>query len=221
MADITTSLEAALRRATAAIMDDVATEGLVALRKILESAHFSRSEFLKGYQVYVHVTNTDLEYEIVISGESLEEPEKAQQESAEQEKKVSNKDALLEAYRTYGLTQDNKPIRYAQMRDVRRPARDARTPARDARKPARDARKGADDRLLEHEIALRAPRSMNLNQHGKLNLKFKRAVRETSQGMQYPQESYDGLIGQFVEELRKVILSSFAPALEAVIARYI
>ena len=221
MADITTSLEAALKRATSMVIDEIAQDGLVALRQILDGAHFSDSEFLKGYQVYVHVTDEELEYEIVVSGNAIEDKEQAIQESNEQKKKATNKQTLLKAFRSYGLTKDNKPIRYSQMRDVRHPAHDVRKPARDKRELPRDARKTAEDRLVGHEIALNAPRSMNLNQYGKLNLKFKRSVRETSQGMQYPQASHDGLIGKFVEELRNIIQANFAPALEAVIARYI
>lgn len=216
---IATSLEAALIRATASIMDNIAMEGLQALRRVLEEAHFSDSEFLNGYKLFVHVSDSEVVYEILLSGDAFADEDQVQQE-AESEQKEAERQALLKAYRTYGLTRDSKPIRYSQMRDKRRPARDARTPAKDARTPARDARKGAERRLEEHEIALQAPRGIDVDKLGKLRLSFKRSIRKTTEGMKYPQKSYEGLIGKFVEELKLVIQSSFTPVLETVIARY-
>lgn len=216
---IATSLEAALRRATASIMDEIAIEGLQALRRVLEEANFSDSEFLSGYRLFVHVSDSEVVYEILLSGDAFADEDQVQEE-AESEQKEAERQALLKAYRTYGLTRDSRPIRYSQMRDKRRSARDARKPARDARSPARDARKGAEQRLEEHEIALQSPRSMQVDKLGKLRLNFKRSVRQTVEGMQYPQKSYEGLIGKFIEELKSVIQTSFAPLLETVIARY-
>lgn len=216
---ITTSLEAALKRATANIMDDIAVEGLQALRRILEEANFSDSEFLNGYRLFVHVSDSEVVYEILLSGDAFADEDQVQEE-AEFDEKEAQRQALLKAYRTYGLTRDSRPIRYSQMRDKRKPAKDARKPAKDARTPARDARKGAAQRLEEHEIALQSPRSLDVDKLGKLRLNFKRSVRQTTEGMQYPQKSYDGLIGKFVEELKLVIQSSFTPVLETVIARY-
>lgn len=225
MDNFTTSLAAIMSRAVEQAVDAVARDGLVVLRDLLEQEGFSRSEFLKDYDVFAHVSGGTIMFEIVLDFEALE-PGDAEAKAALEEE---TQQALAEASKTYGLSL-RTPRRLIGQRDARRPASDAR---RDARRPARDARKTSQDRLFGHEVAnhaprrviipkgIGAPRDAAVTSEGKLSVVFQRSVRSTENGFQMPQGKFDGIVGKFLDRLRSVIADKFTPALAEILSQEI
>lgn len=210
--DYTTTLSVLARRAMEAVIDSIAKDGLIALKRILDESGFSDSQYLKDYSVYAHVQGDVVEFEILVSAESIEESPEVQKEM-EQARKEAQEGIEEEAVRTYGL--DGKsPVRIIGKND-------ARTPALDARTPARDVRKNAHDRLVEHEVAMRAPRSMSVNRKGKLSLRFNRSIRETSRGFEYPSKKSEGIVSNITTSITDVVTKKFVPELEKIILRII
>lgn len=225
MDNFTTSLAAIMSRAVEQAIDSVARDGLVVLRDLLEQEGFSRSEFLKDYEVFAHVSGGTIMFEIVLDFEALE-PGDAEAKAALEEE---TQQALAEASATYGLSL-RTPRRLIGQRDARRPASDAR---RDARRPARDARKTSRDRLFGHEVAnhaprrvvipkgIGAPRDAAVTSEGKLSVVFQRSVRATETGFQMPQGKFDGIVGKFLDRLKSVIADKFTPALAEILSKEI
>jgi len=204
--DIATTLTAALDRAVGNIVDGVASDGLKALKSVLDSAGFRKSEYLKDDEVLAHVSETEVTFEILRDVEAVEpedeETRKAMEKQAERLEEQSS--------RTYRMTS----------RGVQRVQRDARRPARDARRPARDARKTAADRLFEHEIALRAPRSARVTRSGKLAVTLQRSIRTVKEETRFPEGDFQGIIGKFMDEIKSVISDRFLPELNNIIQRH-
>lgn len=222
MADFATSLNAMLLRAVESVVDLVAVDGVVALRKVLDESGFAKSEYLRDYEVYAHVQGQVVTFEILITAEAVDMQDPATKEAVDQN---AEEDTDREpGTRTYGMTPTRRPGRlvgrYDARRDARTPARDAR---RDVRQPARtvkSALKTAQIRLIEHEMALVAPRSMKVNRQGKVSLRMSRSVEETPEGqVRMPQGEFQGVIGKFVESLKDIIANRFAPELEKILAR--
>lgn len=209
-----------MSRAVSSVLDEIAKEGLVALRDLLTKEGFTKSEFLKDFDVYAHVLDEEITFEIVLSFDSVvpgdDEAKKAMQQQASA--------ALDEAARTYGLSL-RSPRRVIGQRDARRPAADGR---HDARRPARDVRKTSKDRLVGHEVSNHAPRnvivpkdgmprSATVNSEGKLSVIFQRSLRESGSGLKASKGKFDGMVGRFVSKLQDVIAEKFAPALARMI----
>lgn len=203
--DLATTLNAVLDRAVDRIVDGVATDGLKALKSVLDSAGFSRSEYLKDYEVLAHVTGRDITFEILLNVEAVEPEDEAAREAMQQEVE----EAQQRASKTYRMTS----------RGVQR-LEDARRPSRDARRPSRDARKTASDRTTEHKVALHAPRSARITRAGKLAVALKRSIRTTERGVRFPEGEFQGIIGKFMDEIRSVIAERFLPELSDIIQRH-
>ena len=206
MDDIATTLTAALERAADRVVDGIAKDGLKILKSVLDSSGFSKSEYLKNYEVLAHVSGREVTFEILLDIEAVEpENEDTRKSMEEQLERVQEK-----ASRTYRLTS----------RGVQRMGKDARTPARDARTPARDARTTAADRLVEHEIALHAPRSARITRTGKLAVALKRSVRTVEGKTEFPEGDFQGIIGKFMDEIKSTIVDRFIPELGDIIQRH-
>jgi hypothetical protein len=204
--DIATTLKAAMDRAVVSIVDGVASDGLVALKSVLDSSGFPKSEYLKNYDVLAHVSGTEIVFEILLDVEAVEpEDEEARKAMEEQAEQVEEKSS-----RTYRMTS----------RGVQRVQRDARRPVRDARRPARDARKTAVDRLFEHEVALHAPRSARITRSGKLAVTLKRSIRTVKEETVFPEGKFQGIIGKFMDEIKSVISDRFLPELSDIVRRH-
>jgi len=76
MPAITTSLTTQLRRATEAVRDDIAKDGLIALKRVLDNAGFSESDYLKDYEVYSHIHGDGILFEILLKLDSTDVDEK-------------------------------------------------------------------------------------------------------------------------------------------------
>lgn len=204
--DISTQLSTALDRALDRIIDGIATDGLVSLKSILDGAGFSRSEHLKNYEIQAHVSKGDITFEILLDLEALDLEDEETRQALEDKMEMAEKGAS----RTYKMSSRGRVQRLES----------AKRPARDARKGATDARKGAGQRLVEHELALRAPRSARVTRTGKLAIALKRSVRETQRGMELPKEQFQGIVGEFVNEIKSVVQKQFLPELSAIVRRY-
>jgi len=217
MIDIATPLYAAFQRAADSVVDAVAKEGLTALKRTLDKAKFAKSEYLKDYEVFAHVLGTEIEFEIVLNVESVEPADEMTRRAMEEEEVTEEEVLERELARTYGWHMRGP----RRLRDVRKPARDARQPARDARQRVGDTRKTSKHRLMEHEMALRSPRSATVTPEGKLSVSMRRSMRETEEEVRMPQGKFQGVINEFMKELREVVTDSFAIKLQEIVSKYV
>jgi hypothetical protein len=211
MIDIATSLTAAMNRAIDSIVDDVAQDGLEALKIVLDSSGFSKSEYLKNYQIFAHVIGRIITFEIILDIEAIL-PEDLVTTQALQNQTQSIQDVA----KTYGMSISG-PQRLIGMSDARR---DARQPARDARQPARDARKNSRDRLIAKEVANIRPRSARISKSGRLSVALRRSVRENESTVIFPEGVFQGILGKFLTDLKQVIVNTFAPKLAQILGDY-
>ena len=211
MADIATAIQTAMERAVDSVVDGIAEDGLLALRRVVHEAGFTRSEYLRDFEVLAHISGRRIEFEILLDVEAVL-PEDEETRKALEEQQARLEEAERKASRTLRIRRGN-------IQKVR-PARDARTPARDARKPARDARKTAQDRLVEHELARIAPRSARMTRTGKLAVALSRSIRETKTEVVFPEGKFQGILGDFMDELEKVVFERFVPELRDIVETY-
>lgn len=211
--EFSTTLYTALKKAAREVIHEIAKEGVVALKKALDRAGFTKSEYLKNYEVYSHVIGDAITFEILVDLDSVEAGDEMTRQALEDQE-----DAIKAVEATYGVRSGRA---YTRVRDARKPAGDARQPAKDARKPARDARTNAQDRLLGHEIALHAPRSARITRQGKLAVTLKRSMRETEKASIMPQGKFDGIMKDVMDDLNSVIFENFIPELQEIIDNYV
>ena len=214
MVDIATTLDAMVRRAFGAVVDDIAKDGLRVLRRVLDEAGFSKSEYLRNYEVYAHVSGETITFEIVLDVEAVvPEDEVTRQALEEQQEKAEEMED--QADKSFHLSR--KTQRVGRLRGLQ----DARRPARDARTPAHDVRKTASDRLAGHELARLAPRSGRVTRTGKLSVALRRSVRASEKKVEFPKDKFQGILGTFMEEIKDVISDKFAPELRKIVERYV
>lgn len=213
MVDIATTLHTAMRRAAKTVLHDIAKEGVVALKRVLDIAGFARSEYLEDYEVYSHIVGDSVIFEILVDFDAVQAEDDFTREALEKQQ-----EELKNVERTYGV-KSNKA--YTRVRDARSPAKDARKPARDARKPAKDARVGAKERLLGHEIALHMPRSARITRQGKLSVTLRRSMRETEEEIRMPQGHFEGIMKTVMDKLSSIIFQNFLPELQEIIDNYV
>lgn len=201
--DIATTLTAAMDRAVDRVIDGIATDGLKALKSVLDSAGFPKSEYLKNYEVFAHVSGTEVTFEILLDVEAVELEDEEDEEAGKAMKKQLEK-IQRKASRTYRMTS----------RGVQR--------LEDIRRPVRDARKTAADRLAGHEMALYAPRSARITRTGKLAVALKRSIRtiKEKEEVRFPEGKFQGIIGKFMDEIKFVIAENFLPELSDIIQRH-
>jgi len=215
--DIATPLYTALKRITSGVTDAIAKEGLRALKRVIDAAKFPESEYLKDYDIYAHVMGNEIEFEIVLNIEAVEPADEITKKAMEEEKVTKEEELRRDLAKTYGWN-IRGPRR---LRSAKKSLRDARTPLRDARTRTKDARKTSYHRLMEHEMALRNPRSAEVTPEGKLSISLRRTVRETEKEVRLPQGKYQGVIDKFMKNLNKVIAENFAVELQKIIQKYV
>ena len=204
--DISTQLSTALDRAVDGIIDGIASDGLKALKSVLDGAGFAKSEHLKNYEIMAHVSGREITFEILLDIEAMDTEDEATRQALEEKMEKPETGAS----RSYKMSRGGRVQRLES----------AKRPARDARKPARDSRKGSSQRSAEHEMALRAPRSARVSRTGKLAVALRRSVRETDKGVELPKDQFQGIVGKFVDEIRTVVYNRFVPELAAIVKRY-
>jgi len=206
MASITTTLDVAMNRMLDDIINGVAKDGLVVLKQVLDSSGFLKSPYLKNYEVYAHVIGHQVMYEILVDVTALNEKEKQTRELIDSA--VDNE--ISKSAKTYGVSAKGVR-RISKMKDVRKEVGDVR-------KTSHDARKTSHNRLLEHDSANHAPRSMEVNREGKLSVYYERSIRETKSGIKYPQFKYDGLMQKFLDKLIDTVSERFTSEIEKILS---
>ncbi len=213
--DISTTLTAYLDRVVDDMVHGIAKEGLTLLKRILDQAGFAKSPYLKDYEVYAHVLDDVVAFEILLDLEAVVPADQATQQAIEASQDAGD-DTEAVATASYGIGASG-PQRIVGRTNA---LRDARRPARDMRRPARDVRQTALDRLIKKEIANVTPRSINVNRDGRLSVALKRSTRAVGEETVMPQGQFQGIIGTFLSELTSVISSRFAPGLAEIVDRY-
>lgn len=224
MASIATTLTAALLRSVDNVVDAIALDGVTALKRVLDENGFAENEALRDYEVYSHVSGREITFEILIPAEAFDIEDAQTREAVEQARQQAEEAAHTPGVRTYGFQPTSRPGRLTGRRDARRDARKSTWDARrDARKPPKtlvSRKKTAQARLIEHEIALHAPRSVQVNRQGKLSLRMSRMVEDTPEGgVRMPKGQFQGVIGKFMEKLETVIAEQFTAELSKLLAR--
>lgn len=227
MSDITTSLMAQLEKATESVKDVIAKDCLVALKKVLDEAGFTKSSYLKDYEVLAHVAKDGIVYEILLKLESVDIDPKQLEEAA---KKAT--DSFEDASeRVYQIISRGGFNRVARMKDNRRAIPSALNRPKRTKSNlkqwgshgyVRSAFKGPEKRKIEHKLAMTAPRDMNINREGRLSVQFARQTRTTKSGeIHFPQGKFQGIVKKFMDELKQVVLNRFAPELEKIMQHYV
>jgi hypothetical protein len=224
----TTSLAAELERIVLEVVDSIAQDGLMALKRVLDSSGFAKSPLLQDYEVLSHVRGDEITFEILVSAEALDVDTKKLLESA---------NAAAEAFsemsdRVYKVVERGGFSRVALMRDKRHPVPSALNRPKRTRsytKPwgpgsskygPKDHLKSANQRKLEHGKALGAPRDMNINREGKLSVQFRRQTRTAKSGrLHFPQGHFEGIMKKFMDELQEIIIKQFIPEFEDILVK--
>jgi len=225
--DVTTSLDAVLRRIVDSSVDEIAKDGINILKSIVDSSGFADSEYLKDYEIFSHVSGHEITFEIIVSLESLDEESKEEVLSKEE-----SSDKLEDSStRTFGINSNGVIGRIYSLKervhDARTPTRNARRSTLDARKPVRDARRSSIDtkkdsigRSVEHMLKANSPRSVRVDRAGKLSIQMKNQIRinKTSSEVVYPNKKYSGIIGDFIDRLKIAISEKFSPKISEILA---
>ncbi len=224
MAFITTSLDAAMMRVVDSVVDIIAVEGVAVLKRILDAGGFAESELLKNYEVYAHVVGREIEFEILVPADAFDLADPQTASAVEKARQDAEEVVHTPGVRTYGFQPSASPGRLTGRRDARRDARqsvwDARRDARKPPKTLQSKKQTSQARLIEHQIAMTSPRSMQVSREGKVSLRMTKTVEDTPDGgVRMPKGQFQGVIGQFVEGLQSVVAESFGPELEKVLAR--
>jgi hypothetical protein len=203
MSGFSSNLNSALNRLVNRSLERVAKSGALALRSILNESGFSKSEHLKNYEIFVHISGRYITYEIILDIDSVEFEEENKEELVNKQNKAIEEVINKNNTKSYKITS-----RGVQKRS------DARTPARDARTPARDARTTSSDRLIMKEVRNSLPRSMEISKSGKLSLSFSRSLREVEREgkteMGFPDGKFGGIVKKFMDRLKKIILEEWS-----------
>jgi hypothetical protein len=214
--DISTTLTAYLDRVVDDIVDGIAKDGLVLLKRVLDEAGFAKSPYLKDYEVYAHVLSGNvISFEILLDVEAVvPQDDVTRQAIVDSVDQAAQVEAAAQA--SYGIGPSG-PQRLVGKTNA---LRDARTPAYDRRRPARDVRQTSLDRLVNKEIANVTPRSARVDREGRLSVALKRAVAKSGETTVMPQGEFQGIIGKFLGELTAVISNQFSPGLSDIVSRY-
>jgi len=224
MVDYTTSLMSLVNRAVDAVQDSIAKDGLRALKQTIDQAGFGDSPYLKNYQVFSYVESDLITFEIVLSLESVETtPTDLKDQIAIAQEEIG--DVMTRVYRltTRGVEKVNrmKDIRFSE-HDARRPSKDARRSPNRVAGSKTDSRKTSNQRASGHALAKSAPRRMHVARTGKISLSFGLTTQTLpGGGIKFPSGDFEGIIGQFMDKLKQVIVNNFTPQLKTIISRHI
>ena len=214
MADIATSIYAAVQRAVDGVIDSIAAEGVAVLTQVLENEGFSRFELLKNYQVYAHVKNDEIWFEIVLNMENLDDDSK-------NEVKNNGIELPPENARTFTRNEFGRVGRIVSMTDKRKSTTDARNDALRAPKHLHETKIKSEDRRGKHEIAAHAPRSLLLNNQGQVSILMKGTVSKTDDTFVYHHKKFEGAIGRFVDKFSVVGVEKFSEELQKIMGKYL
>jgi hypothetical protein len=216
MADITTTLNAALQRAVNNVADNIAKEGIQAFKNTLDESGLSDSPELKDYEVQAHVSGDEVTFELIVNSESvIPVDDNARQALEGMQQQIQILKAI--ASRTYGMSKRGGVQRLIGRRDGRR---DARTPTKEATKPTKSTLKTSSDRAVDHEAMAKSPRSMSVEAN-KLIISFRRSTKQTMKDkFVMPRKEFEGIPDVFLQKLKTIIAKRLNPELDKILKRY-
>lgn len=214
--DVVTSLTTALNRVIVGMSDDVAKLGLQALKKSLDDAGFQKMDHLKNYEVYSHVSGNTILFEIVLDVDGVEELPQETLDSASQSAEILESEIDRPVMRSYGISAGGDVSKLSKMKDARRPAKDARRPAgRESETKA----VGPATKTAPRPLA--GMKGVRVTKEGKVALTFEKVMSKTENGeIKYPEGKFDGVMKDFMDRLKQVVLKSFAPELKNTLERH-
>lgn len=204
MASLATSIQDAILRSQRGIMESLAKDGLRALESAIANSGLKDSPYMSGYELYSKATATTVEFEIHLSTEAFEDPtvlEPIPEEEVDEEGVTATEKAELKlALKMFTLSRDMKPTRVAKMRDMRTPAHDART-----RKTG----------------VVRSPVAIRPTVDGKLAVDTKKTAKVGADGSTtLPQGSFQGVMGDFIQQLKDLMAEQLTAALQKSLGKY-
>jgi hypothetical protein len=217
------------------IYEPIAVKGLLALKKILDESGFSDSEYLKDYQVYAHLADDAVMFEINIDAEGLSDDSTTDEAprgynrpetSAKDKKKASLVQSKSQAkgyVKSYFIGRNNRPERINGRYDARKPLQDKLKMPRDARKISSDRTrnsnvKNSGQRYVEHELEATAPRGMEVVDK-KLRVSVQRTVRNTKFVQKHPKGDFQGIMSKFIDQINQLIAEEFTPAIMGILEK--
>jgi len=217
---VATTLQAAISRVMDDLAERIATDGLVALKKTLDEA--GASERLKQYEIYSHVSDTAVIFEIVVDADRVVATDPKTMAAIRTEASKLRKQMMAKVTKSFemGLEGPRRVVRDARAgtTDARSSTRDARSRVGDARRPALDARKRMGTGGSADMDQIENPRGMELTPDGKLAVTLERSTSSGKLGLKIPKDSFQGLLGDFMSRLNDSISVRFASELESIVA---
>jgi hypothetical protein len=223
--------ESDLQDAVLDILEPIATDGLIALKKVLDESGFADSPYLKDYELESEISNEDVTFSILLNERAIsdETRRKLRKETDAKLKKsaqnVGNRPEAREYVRSYMMSPNGRPERVQGRRDARKRRTDGRTFPRDARTKAEDRdrvkrTKQSGERYVEHELELTAPRNVEVDPDGKLRISMQREIRQSGKKMIYPQGNFQGIMDKFLGEIASIISEEFGKNLDQIMKRH-
>ncbi len=208
------------------IADLLAEEGRDKLISILEEAGFSKSPFLRGYEVEAHVDGTEITFTINIAYDGLatetkDRIKKANEVTDQQDASgVKSRGEAVQYVKLYTKSRNGRPKRIQGRYDARKPVRDKRKRTTDKRhgsfeRQRKSIVKDSGQRLVEHQFEITNPVGMELEDQ-RLNIKESRQIRNTVSVDVYPRAEYSGLMSKFLEKITSIIEENFGEEIEII-----
>ncbi len=189
MPSYSTSIDALSSRILDSIIDKIAISGLEKLKQILDSSGFAKSEYLKNYEVYSHITKNTITFEILVDVEATYPADKITEEAIEEDK------GEIPGDRTYGIAKEG----------IRRIT------------GAKDARVTSEDRLIRRAFLINSPRGLDVDKNGRLVITFKRSTKKVKEETVIPKNHFQGILDNFIKELNEIIINKFIPELGTIL----
>jgi len=212
--NLTTSLHAAIQRISDGLMEKMATDGLTALKQTLDDAGVS--ERLKQYEVFSHVSGDSVVFEIMVDSSKVVATDAKTMKAIQIESSKLRQAMMKRVTKSFEMGPEG-PRRV--VRDARRFQSDARKSAGDARVPARDARKSGTDARREAGNTIEDPHGMELTPDGKLSITLERSATTGKSGFKMPKNTFQGIMGDFMNRLNDAVAGNFAGKLQDIISR--
>lgn len=204
---------------------DLKEKGILAFNKILQENGFADSPYLKDYELKCEDRDGALEFILILDDKAIE-AESRRKMHAETESKFQKESNLVKSktdaskFRaTYMRSPKGRPERIQGSRDARRQTIDARSFTKDARKNSSDRSrtqisKTSGQRYVDHEFNATAPRSMEVDEDGRLRITTQREIRNVKRKIIFPKGQYQGIVKKLLDEISDLMEKEFGKALE-------
>jgi hypothetical protein len=202
---------------------NVAKKGLIALKRVLDSAGFKDIEGLKDYELNSEVFTDSVAFYITVSFASIDDISRERLAKKAVDIKRRREEASTRAgakrlVKRYTMRSDGRPLKIQGRYDLRRPVRDSQQIRKDARTTARErarkpAIKNAADRLIDHEEIMVSPRGMTI-EDDKLHIDLERVIKEKDGKTILPQSEYQGIMRNVVDRIMGVITKEFVASFQ-------